>query len=113
MSMTINIVSDNSGAVIEAKDAAVRRAMEAIGIHLEGEAADELENSPRRVDTGRLKGSMTHSSDDRSVTVGTNVEYAIYVHEGTRKMAPNAFLKNAFQLNMDQIRQYLIDALRG
>ena len=87
--------------------------MLAIGIHLEGEAADELENSPRRVDTGRLKGSMTHSSDDRSVTVGTNVEYAIYVHEGTRKMAPNAFLKNAFQLNMDQIRQYLIDALRG
>lgn len=113
MSMTFNIVSDNSGAVIEAKDAAVRRAMEAVGIHLEGEAADALEMDPRRVDTGRLKGSMSHSSDDNSVTVGTNVEYAIYVHEGTRKMAPNAFLKNAFEMNMDQVRQYIIDALRG
>lgn len=113
MSMTINIVSDNSGAVIEAKDAVVRRAMEAIGIHLEGEAADELENSPRRVDTGRLKGSITHSSDDRSVTVWTNVEYAIYVHFGTRKMDANAFLKNAFEHNMDQIREYIISELRG
>ena len=113
MGMTINIASDNSGAVIDAKDAAVRRAMEAIGIHLEGEAADELENSPRRVDTGRLKGSMAHSSDDRSVTVGTNVEYAIYVHFGTRKMDANAFLKNAFEHNMDQIREYIINELRG
>ena len=47
-------LTDNSAAVIAAKNAAVMRAMEAVGIHLKGEAADELENSPRRVDTGRL-----------------------------------------------------------
>lgn len=111
--MAVRVVSDNSGAVIEAKNAAVRRAMEGIGIFLEGEAADALEMSPRRVDTGRLQNSMSHSSDDSSVTVGTNVEYAIYVHEGTRKMAPNAFLKNAFDLNMDQVQQYIIQQLRG
>ena len=113
MGIEFHIKADNSGQVLEAKDAAVRRAMEAIGIHLEGEAADELENSPRRVDTGRLQGSITHSSDDRSVTVGTNVEYAIYVHFGTRKMDANAFLKNAFEHNMDQIREYIISELRG
>ena len=113
MSVEFHIKADNSGQVLEAKDAAVRRAMEAIGIHLEGEAADALEMDPVRVDTGRLKGSMAHSSDDRSVTVGTNVEYAIYVHFGTRKMAPNAFLKNAFELNMDQIKEYIISQLRG
>lgn len=106
-------ITDNSGVFKAAKEEAVQRAMESVGLHLEGEAADELENSPRRVDTGRLKGSMAHSSDDRSVTVGTNVEYAIYVHFGTRKMAPNAFLKNAFELNMDQIKEYIINELRG
>ena len=41
-------ITDNSAAVIAAKNAAVMRAMEAVGIHLEGEAADEPENSPRR-----------------------------------------------------------------
>lgn len=113
MGIEFHIKADNSGQVLEAKDAAVRRAMEAIGIHLEGEAADALEMDPKRIDTRRLYNSISHSSDDNSVTVGTNVEYAIYVHEGTRKMAPNAFLKNAFEMNMDQIRQYIIDALRG
>lgn len=113
MGIEFHIKADNSGQVLEAKNAAVRQAMETIGLHLEGEAADELENSPRRVDTGRLKGSITHASDDSSVTVGTNVEYAIYVHFGTRKMDANAFLKNAFERNMDQVREYILNALRG
>lgn len=113
MGIEFHIKADNSGQVLESKDAAVRRAMEAVGIHLEGEAMDELENSPRRIDTGRLRGSITHASDDTSVTVGTNVEYAIYVHFGTRKMDPNAFLKNAFERNLDQVKQYIIDQLRG
>lgn len=105
--------ADNVGAILAAKGEAVQRAMEAIGIHLEGEAKDELENSPRRIDTGRLRSSITHASDQESVTVGTNVEYAIYVHEGTRKMAPNAFLKNAFERNMGQVQEYLVNSLRG
>ena len=61
--MEIHVISDNSGAVIEAKDAAVRRAMEAIGIHLEGETMDELENSPRSVDTGRLRSGVSRKAE--------------------------------------------------
>lgn len=106
-------ITDNSGVFKNAKDEAVRRAMEAVGIHLAGEAADELENSPRRVDTGRLKGSISHRAEDRSVSVGTNVEYAVYVHFGTRKMEANTFLKNAFERNMDQVKEYILNELRG
>lgn len=84
-------------------------ALDAVGSFISDEAADELENSPRRVDTGLLRNSITwaldgeapaiqsYSSDDgsksgsysgtadkesgnnRSVIIGTNVEYAIYV----------------------------------
>ena len=106
-------ITDNSSVFKSAKEEDVRRAMESVGLHLESEAADELENAPRRVDTGRLQGSMHHEAGDDYVSVGTDVEYAIYVHFGTRKMEANAFLKNAFERNMDQIREYIINELRG
>ena len=112
MGLEFHITVDNSALIKAEKNNAVARAMEAVGSHLEGEAADELENSPRRVDTGRLKGSITHQSDDRSCSVGTNVEYGIYVHFGTYKMDANPFLKNAFEHNMDQIRQYILNELQ-
>lgn len=107
-------ITDNSGVFKAAKEEAIQRAMESVGLHLEGEAADELENSPRRVDTGRLKGSIRHRPIPNGVEVYTSgVEYAIYVHYGTRKMEANAFLKNAFERNMDQVREYIIRELKG
>lgn len=88
-------------------------ALEAIGIHIEGEAKEELENTPRRIDTGNLRNSITHevSESENAVYVGTNVEYALYVHEGTSRMEANRFLTNAVDRNKDQINQYLMDAL--
>ena len=112
MGLEFHITLDNTALVKAEKNNAVARAMESVGTHLEGEAADELENSPRRVDTGRLKGSIDHRAEERSVSVGTNVEYAIYVHYGTYKMEANPFLKNAFERNMDQIRQYILNELQ-
>lgn len=48
------------------------------------------------VDTGRLRSSITWTiiEDGRSLVaiIGTNVEYAIYVHEGTRFMEGTPFL---------------------
>ena len=126
---------------------AVEQALEDVGIHLEGEAIQEIQNTPVRVDTGLLKNSITHAvsghkiakgeykadrprtqtgaietgsyggvqgtTDEHSVYIGTNVEYAIYVHEGTSQMAPNRFLKNAVTKNEAQIRKWLDDKLRG
>lgn len=128
-------ITDNSQQFIDGKDLAIERALNAVGIHLEGEAKDELENKPRRVDTGRLKGSITyatetnhssgsgpsrasdyaiHSTPEKGTCyVGTNVEYAAYVHEGTSRMTPNRFLKNAFARNEAQIKEYLKRELEG
>lgn len=108
----------------------VTRALEMVGLEAEGDAKLELENDPRRIDTGRLRNSISHTVGDdadsgRAAYIGTNVEYAIWVHEGTGKYAaegggrqtpwvyvgedgkthfthgikPNRFLRNAIEKN--------------
>lgn len=106
-------VSDHSEEYLNDVNAAIDRALEAIGIHIEGEAKEELENTPRRIDTGNLRNSITHEvvESEKAVYIGTDVEYALYVHEGTVNMAPNRYLKNAVDRNQDQIHQYLENAL--
>lgn len=135
-------INDHSNEYMDDVQRALTAALDAVGSFISDEAADELENSPRRVDTALLKNSITWAMDgeapakgsysstdgsksgsysgtadkesgkNRSVTVGTNVEYAIYVHEGTVDMSPNRFLKNAVVRNQDQITKYIKDAMR-
>lgn len=105
------VIESHIPEALENKDRAVEAALEAIGMMLDYEAASELGSDPRRVDTGNLALSMEHQVDtgEKSLTVGTNVEYAIYVHEGTRVRGhePNRFLRNAFMNNIDNIKNML------
>lgn len=55
-------------------------------------------------DTGRLRGSITHLVDDRSVTIGTNVEYGKYQELGTSKMKAQPFLWPAIVNNIDEYK---------
>ena len=113
MSVQINFRS-NKDDVIKLISQAVPPALNAIGIQAVSNAKTELTKDPVRVDTGRLRNSITHAVQDDSVYIGTNVEYAIYVHEGTRKMAPNRFLANAIRNNVDEYKaiaeKYMKDA---
>lgn len=87
------------------------KALALVGMEAEGDAKIEIESNPRRVDTGRLRNSITwattkeHSSpsgalekpnedasdddgldesqaEEDAVVIGTNVEYAYEIHEG-------------------------------
>lgn len=63
------------------------------GKKVEAKAKANLNNrSPRRVDTGRLRSSITTQlisvSGKPAVRVGTNVIYAIFVHDGTGIYGP-------------------------
>ena len=104
---SIELVEDNSPMVIAATDQAIKAALEAVALTVEGYAKIWCP-----VDTGRLRNSITHVSgvgggavhiyQDRSgneftqnvgqsnnsdtVFVGTNVEYAPYVEMGTSRM---------------------------
>lgn len=63
------------------------------GKKVEAKAKRNLnDRSPRRVDTGRLRSSITTQlvsiGGKPAVRVGTNVRYAIWVHEGTGIYGP-------------------------
>ena len=95
------IIADNTAEVIAAMDKAIARALEAIGIQAEGDAAALCP-----VDTGRLRNSITHTIDagDNTAVVGTNVEYASYVHNGTSRTKAQPFLTDAVTQNADTYR---------
>lgn len=97
------------------KDVKVRMAFVQICLQLEAHAKVHIEETPRRVDTGRLRASISSAQegDGNTAYVGTNVEYAPYVHEGTVNMAPNPFLRNAVSQHIDEYRQILEDELKS
>lgn len=87
---------------IEAKNDAIARALEAIGIQAEGDVA---ELAP--VDTGRLRDSITHEThaEEESVYVGTNVEYAAYQEYGTSRMKAHPYLKPGIMNNLETYKE--------
>lgn len=133
-------VNDHTPELIKHKDELVGIALEIIGTKMADYAAMNLERNPRRVDTGRLKNSLTHEvvPDEAMVEVGTNVEYAPYVEYGTGKyadgggrttpwmfkdregnfhitsgMKPNHFLRDALQDHKQEYKQIAEDVLDG
>ena len=72
---------------VEVQDAmkeAVARALEAIGIQCESHAKANITESGR-VDTGRMRNSVTHQvvPSENAVYIGSNLEYALYNEVGT------------------------------
>lgn len=64
-------------------------------------------NTP--VDTGALKNSkqVEIAGDGMSSKISWSADHAIYVHEGTRRMAARPFAKDAF----DKVAPSIVDAL--
>lgn len=91
----------------QAKREAIEAALEAIGIDAEKYAKLHLDQEPRRIDTGRLRNSISHAvnTGEEKVYIGTNVEYAPYVEFGTVKMAPNHYLKSAASEHTERYKQ--------
>ena len=105
---------DNSDLFLNEFDKKAESVLTEIGIHLTTESQDELENNPRRIDTGNLRDSISNRyvGEEKAVYIGTNVEYGVYVHEGTVKMSPNKFLRNAVERNLDQIQDLIKNELK-
>lgn len=99
-------LESNTQAVDQALNAAIGRALEAVGLQAEGYAKMDLDKDPRRIDTGNLRNSITHTTNiqEQEVYIGTNVEYAPYVEYGTVKMAPHPFLQNAVEGFADEYK---------
>lgn len=76
-------------------------------------SADRPRRAGGPVESGTYSGTAPEGTDTKqAVYIGTDVEYAVYVHEGTRRMTPNRFLKNAVENNKDQIRRYVENEIK-
>ena len=90
----LEVREDNRQAIANAIDKALMRGLEKVGLVAEGYAKRLCP-----VDTGRLRNSITHQVNDseKSVYIGTNVEYAPHVELGTYKASAQPFLTPAAQ----------------
>lgn len=74
--------TDNSEKILDLLEDKKGEALEAMGLAAEGWAKANLTSFPR-VDTGRLRNSVSHARNKDDEYIGTNVSYAPYVELGT------------------------------
>lgn len=104
----VEVRVDNRDEFKRGMEAALATALEEIGLTAEGYAKRACP-----VDTGRLRNSITHLLKGYDCFIGTNVEYAPYVEEGTSRMKGKHFLRKAATGHGDTYRAILEKHLRG
>lgn len=102
--------TDNSAKVLSALPPAIERALEAIGMVAESYAKRDCP-----VDTGRLRNSVTHAVDgeERTVYIGTNVEYGVYIEMGTSRMRARPYLAPAATHHKEEYKQIAEQAMKN
>ena len=99
---------DNTDEVLVALEMAKKRGLEAIGLTAEGYAKKDTP-----VDTGRLRNSISHATDDESAYIGTNVEYAPYVELGARGRQGVHMLQRAATEHTAEYKQIKEDSMKN
>lgn len=135
-------IEDHSNEFLAAFEQATEAALEAIGNQAASHAKQNLNRDPKRIDTGLLRNSITHAlggkgaaqstykadtggrtgsysgnapadgAYEKTVYIGSNTSYAVYVHEGHnlpngKRVAPNRFLKDAVSEHGAEYRRIL------
>lgn len=102
-------LKDLSSEVLADIERKIYMGLVACGEEVEGNVAELVP-----VDTGRLKGSITHEVDDHTIVVGTNVEYAVrqelgdYQHE----VGQAHYMRDGIQGSKEICKEILSAALR-
>lgn len=65
------------------------------------------------VDTGRLRSSTYERFSNLKGEVGTNTEYDIFVHEGTRFMKGRPYLRNSVEKNSVKVETNFTKAVQN
>lgn len=99
---------DNTDDVLAALKMAKNRGLEAIGLTAEGYAKKDTP-----VDTGRLRNSISHATDDEAAYIGTNVEYAPYVELGARGRSGVHMLQRAASEHTDEYKRLMEDSMKN
>lgn len=117
--ISVKVIS-NVDEIKNATAEQIRNALFAMGEIAEGHAKDVLTdtvysqtNLPYEL-TGNLRNSISHAEDDKSMYVGTNLEYAEGIETGThRRKGAVHYLKKSLSENVDEYREILKQALES
>ena len=102
----IEVVNSHVDEVLNALQSQKAKILEEWGLIAEAYASDYCP-----VDTGRLRASISHDTDDDTMYLGTNVEYAPYVELGTSRMDAQPYLRPAIENHMDEYKDIMNDVL--
>lgn len=111
---TFKIV-DNSKAVLNASNAAIKKGLTAVGIKQNANWQNEIRKQGL-VDTGRYINSPAYDVGDKQVTVGTPISdppYPVYLETGTRKMSAKPTLRPSVENYIDEYKKLIEDALKN
>ena len=122
-------LKSNRKEVLRGSEEAVERGLAAIGMRAVTYTHRPKERGGTPVDTGRLRNSIAWATasqsgggtdappgggaDDRTVIIGTNVEYGEVVEEGTSKRKPAHMLRNALTDGSDEYARIMEAALKA
>ena len=74
-------------------------------------SADKAKQEGGIIESGSYGG--TAPDETNTVYIGTNVEYAWYVEEGTRKMVPSHFLRDALSDHDSEYKNLIEQVMNG
>lgn len=103
-------IRDHTKEVLSNLNEAIATALEMIGLQAERYAKEQIRIN-KSIITGRLRNSITHTTDIKDVYIGTNVEYAPFVEFGTSKRKAKPFLRPAAQDHMPEYISIMRDCL--
>lgn len=103
-------MTDNSKEVLDEMAVKIAAALEAIGGQAEMYAKTDCP-----VDTGRLRSSISHATDDKTAYIGTNVEYApaVEYRDTAHKTGKAHFLRDAASTHGAEYKQITQDILQA
>lgn len=102
---------DNTQQVLKAlsgPNGAIPRGLEAIGLAAEGHA-----KKITPVDTGRLRNSISHATDNEAAYIGTNVEYAPYVELGAQGRKGVHMLQRAATEHASEYKRLMEESIKN
>lgn len=112
--MSVRIV-DNRRKVRQLLDQKIKKGLTAVGLIMVETVLNYMEKKygSRIFDTGTLLRSITFEVDEsqKKITIGTNIDYAIFVHNGTRRMRARPFLFDAITENIQVWKEVLAEQL--
>lgn len=111
-------VESHIDTALASSDMAIKRALEMCGLVSEMYAkalcpvgTPESTGIPHYMG-GTLRNSITHQVEDKTMMVGTNVEYAPFVEMGTKKMRARPYLKPSIENHIEEYRNIIQEALK-